>query len=827
MEKTAALLASAATKQRFAGITRLLEQLRRQEAVPESSATLFPHVLPCLRDHNSKIALGALEIFELLVARVTESTLRSYFNLLWISLVERLGDSKLLVREKAVDVVVEISVVLDVTTVLEKLKDCMSHKNWRTREQSLHAVWRCLERHDLFKERQEELLNDVLKLLEDSSKDVRDAAITTLEKFYTFIGPSLLSDLEYKNIRATHMKTLTSRFEGLSARSSSLPGVVHAAPSRDAESSQPYSNAPASNNALPDELSSILSSYDLQVSSSSSSMARYLASVRSRTLNEEAKATAASAEGVLKHLLPLLKLSNDSQRLLPHLKTVLPKLLQKFIDTKESIREVAKENLEYIASTVDSSTLAAIVISMLGDGSNMKVKAAMCHYLRELLPGAEGYMKHGTNNSHMRSFLLKIALLMDTDVPVSVSSACGELVSVASQLYGPEMEVALGLLPPSKRLVVSKILKSKKIVLNFSNPQRPPFSTSSTTPHSARSRDGYNDNQEIPPAPKPERSRKRVESPSVDSSSPARQNSQKRINTTSQITSQVPVEDQRIDARPRSSAAVERLVAKTMPSENVSFSSAMFSFVGDRVDKHDVQLEDILHILEQNNLPEAELKHALRKTLHFIKNGSSETWDRCFGRLLLLLLDAATENNVYALNLLQRLVEAQPSRAQMFFELLLQRLIDAMVDQVDVAHHLMERILHDLVSSASDHQQTLSVLIPLGSNREPPMLQVVLRLIKVCFQTCERSSPQESAFLCQHDVADRLMSMLARRVDHASASVRKHAVDCLVAFHFATKEDSSIMPKYLTELDDTRRRLVEIFINRAKMERHHIGLSST
>ncbi|KAG6974712.1 hypothetical protein JG688_00002935 [Phytophthora aleatoria] len=969
MEKTAALLASAATKQRFAGITRLLEQLRRQEAVPESSATLFPHVLPCLRDHNSKIALGALEIFELLVARVTESTLRSYFNLLWISLVERLGDSKLLVREKAVDVVVEISVVLDVTTVLEKLKDCMSHKNWRTREQSLHAVWRCLERHDLFKERQEELLNDVLKLLEDSSKDVRDAAITTLEKFYTFIGPSLLSDLEYKNIRAAHMKTLTSRFEGLSARSNSLAGVVHAAPSRDAES--PYSDAPASNNALPDELSSILSSYDLQVSSSSSSMARYLASVRSRTLNEEAKATAASAEGsndisekdiqrqlgvifdkleidnnwdkrvdglkmlqkliecvksrnqvlrynavcyltltlqqwsvsflskmhwvmcarspgnaigliiissrleaaeyigkylqrrvnqiesgasedhklddriliafikhlsdahyrvsqgVLKHLLPLLKLSNDSQRLLPHLKTALPKLFQKFIDTKESIRVVAKENLEYIASTVDSSTLAAIVISMLGDGSNMKVKAAMCHYLRELLPGAEGYMKHGTNNSHMRSFLLKIALLMDTDVPVSVSSACGELVSVASQLYGPEMEVALGLLPPSKRLVVSKILKSKKIVLNFSNPQRPPFSTSSTTPHSARSRDGYNDNQEIPPAPKPERSRKRVESPSVDSSSPARQNSQKRINTTSQITSPVPVEDQRIDARPRSSAAVERLVAKTMPSENVSFSSAMFSFVGDRVDKHDVQLEDILHILEQNNLPEAELKHALRKTLHFIKNGSSETWDRCFGRLLLLLLDAATENNVYALNLLQRLVEAQPSRAQMFFELLLQRLIDSMVDQVDVAHHLMERILHDLVSSASDHQQTLSVLIPLGSNREPPMLQVVLRLIKVCFQTCERSSPQESAFLCQHDVADRLMSMLARRVDHASASVRKHAVDCLVAFHFATKEDSSIMPKYLTELDDTRRRLVEIFINRAKMERHHIGLSST
>ncbi|RLN56096.1 hypothetical protein BBP00_00008168 [Phytophthora kernoviae] len=155
-------------------------------------ATLIPHVLPCLRDHNSKIALSALEILELLVTRVAETTLRSYFKLLWVSIVERLGDNKLPVREKAVDVVVEISVVLDIPMILEKLKVCMQHKNWRTREQSLHAVWRCLERHNLFKEKKDVLLDDVLKLLEDSSKDVRDAAVTALENFYTDIGPSLL-----------------------------------------------------------------------------------------------------------------------------------------------------------------------------------------------------------------------------------------------------------------------------------------------------------------------------------------------------------------------------------------------------------------------------------------------------------------------------------------------------------------------------------------------------------------------------------------------------------------------------------------------------------
>jgi hypothetical protein len=119
----------------LAGVTGLLEQLKRQDAPPEASATLIPHVLPCLRDHNSKIALGALEILELLVARVSEATLRTYLKLLWLSLVERLGDNKLQVREKAVDVVVQISVVLDAASVLDRLKLCMSHKNWRTREQ--------------------------------------------------------------------------------------------------------------------------------------------------------------------------------------------------------------------------------------------------------------------------------------------------------------------------------------------------------------------------------------------------------------------------------------------------------------------------------------------------------------------------------------------------------------------------------------------------------------------------------------------------------------------------------------------------------------------
>ncbi|GMF45821.1 unnamed protein product [Phytophthora fragariaefolia] len=464
------------------------------------------------------------------------------------------------------------------------------------------------------------------------------------------------------------------------------------------------------------------------------------------------------SQGVLKNFLPLLKLSNESQRLLPHLKTVLPKLFQKYIDTKESIRVIAKENLDYIASATDCSTLASLVISMLGDGSNMKAKVAMCHYLRDLLPGAGEYMKHGNNYSHMRSFLLKIALLMDTDVPVSVSSACGELVSIAAQLYGPEMEIALGLLPPSKRLVVSKVLKAKKIILNFSNSHRPPLSTTAA-PHSARSRDGDCDNQDMElSAPKPERSRKRPESPSVSSSSSARQSSLKRINTTAQVISPAAVDNQTGDRSRRRTPVKgsDELTTKDERSESPALSTTGFTSSTTAMDRCGAQLDDILLLLEQNNLSSAEMKNALYQ-----------------------------------------------------------------------ARHLMERILQNLVSFNSDHQQTLATLVSLVPRVEPPALQVALRLVNVCLQSCERSSPQDTAFLRNADVGERLMSVLTHRLGHESSSVRKNAVDCLVEFYFATKEDSSIVPKFLAaELDDTQRRLVEIFIDRARVQRRHVSLST-
>uniref|UniRef100_K3X4G8 TOG domain-containing protein n=1 Tax=Globisporangium ultimum (strain ATCC 200006 / CBS 805.95 / DAOM BR144) TaxID=431595 RepID=K3X4G8_GLOUD len=171
LDEIAALLRSSAIKKRLVGVTSLIEFLKKahpNDVSAEELVALIPDVLPCLRDHNSKVVSSALEILEIVLESASEQTVRAYFKLLWLNLVEKLGDSKLPVREKAVDVIVQLTNVLDLATVLNKLL------------------------HDQFAAMKDEVLGDIIKLLEDSAKEVRDAAIQTLEKFYAHIGNSLL-----------------------------------------------------------------------------------------------------------------------------------------------------------------------------------------------------------------------------------------------------------------------------------------------------------------------------------------------------------------------------------------------------------------------------------------------------------------------------------------------------------------------------------------------------------------------------------------------------------------------------------------------------------
>lgn len=330
------------------------------------------------------------------------------------------------------------------------------------------------------------------------------------------------------------------------------------------------------------------------------------------------------AQAVLKNLLPLLKLTGklQQQQLIPQLKGLLPKLFQKYIDTKESIRAIAKDNLEFILSTVDSSVLIGYVVPLLTDGTNMKVKTVVCHYIGDLLPNADGYIKQGNNYNQMRLLLTKLAQLMDGETPVSVATACGELIQVIAQLYRLEMEQVLPQLPPTKRTVLSRLLKSRGIVVNISSALGSSSSvaeSSTTSNASSREEMDVDSNQKMEADAEPvslnvERSRKRPESP-VES--PPR-NTQKRA-TTTQIPSkptQLVMEENKFDG-------VEAISANMSNAWNSSLDDSLFAhFYGSNTfagnssmpsAQGNLQFEDVLDTLTQNNLSEHKCERALQK----------------------------------------------------------------------------------------------------------------------------------------------------------------------------------------------------------------------
>jgi hypothetical protein len=173
------------------------------------------------------------------------------------------------------------------------------------------------------------------------------------------------------------------------------------------------------------------------------------------------------AQAALKALQSCLRAVNQ-QQVAPFLKTILPRLFQKLVDPKESTRVVARDILEFFVSKYDATVLIGYVIQQLSDGSNMKMKAAVCRYVKELLPGAHDYIQQSANNAHMRGLLSKIAQLLESDAPVAVATGCGTIVQVACSLYPNEVESAMPLLAPSKRSTVSRVLREKGIVLSLS-----------------------------------------------------------------------------------------------------------------------------------------------------------------------------------------------------------------------------------------------------------------------------------------------------------------------------------------------------------------------
>lgn len=127
---------------------------------------------------------NGLDIVGLLIDRLA-SEFKPYLNTVISSVLDRLGDTRAEVREKANIVLCKL---MDATVtpaqLFEKIQPGFSHKNSRVKEEVLLLLQNTLNAHGAGQLTVSKLIPSIVTCSSDSNAAVRDAAITTLVEIY-------------------------------------------------------------------------------------------------------------------------------------------------------------------------------------------------------------------------------------------------------------------------------------------------------------------------------------------------------------------------------------------------------------------------------------------------------------------------------------------------------------------------------------------------------------------------------------------------------------------------------------------------------------------
>jgi len=203
------------------------------------------------------------------------------------------------------------------------------------------------------------------------------------------------------------------------------------------------------------------------------------------------------------------------------------------------------------------------------------------------------------------------------------------------------------------------------------------------------------------------------------------------------------------------------------------------------------------------------------------KTEARQSWEKHFGRVLILVLDSLTQPEAQgvrdtAILCLQELVVHQPSFFNDFAEVVASKLFEAYrsCSQADKqAITSIDRTLERLIGVV-DATRGLEILLPVVRSEGPPLLQAATRLLSSVLQ---RMPPQR--------VLDNLNIVLPGVVQafgNPSSEVRKAAVFCLVDVYMILGEQ--VMPYLVKDLTPSQMKLVTIYIGRQQREREEFGI---
>ncbi|XP_026473636.1 CLIP-associating protein isoform X3 [Ctenocephalides felis] len=180
----------------------------------EDLGLLVDGLLPWLDGGNFKIAQSTLEVFNELIGRLG-SDFSAYAATVLTHIIDRLGDSRETVREKALIVLQKLTEcqVFSAQVLLSKLIPYFKHKNAKLREEVLRCVVLTLNEHGSQALSLKTFIPCIMSLLSDPNSAVRDASINTLVEIYKHVGERLRVDLRKKDIPAPKLALLENRFD--------------------------------------------------------------------------------------------------------------------------------------------------------------------------------------------------------------------------------------------------------------------------------------------------------------------------------------------------------------------------------------------------------------------------------------------------------------------------------------------------------------------------------------------------------------------------------------------------------------------------------------
>lgn len=176
-----------------------------------------------LQCSNFKVVQLDLDILVELVSRMRVD-FQPYLSTAIPNLVDKLGDSKEVIREKTLQLfrkLVEYDVIT-VQALFDRIADlCFAHKNSNVREQIMHLLVDMLSSYGASGMLVSKYVPQIVKLLGDPNASVRSTAFDTICDLYKHVGEKLRCDLQKKySIPNNKLPALMKKFDEIKATTS-------------------------------------------------------------------------------------------------------------------------------------------------------------------------------------------------------------------------------------------------------------------------------------------------------------------------------------------------------------------------------------------------------------------------------------------------------------------------------------------------------------------------------------------------------------------------------------------------------------------------------